>query len=293
MLRVVSVSLGTPRRNYRYRLDLRGTPVLVERLGCGGDLNEAGRLLESLEGKAAALGLGGANFFYQVREYRVPCPAGQYLKQRVKGTPLVDGSGWKEAVDPWSVAALQEEGIKLAGRTALVVSVLDRSWLAYALAEAGCRVLAGDPAFALKLPVSLPLPSFAAIARCTLPLLARIPLKYLYPLGSRQEAPGRGRAFLYREADIIAGNWHFIRSHLPPTLKGKIVIAAGTTAEDRRLLQQLGARYLVTTSPLWGETAPSANMLEAVLVALGATRKDAYAALARELGWRPRVLKLN
>ncbi|HBT47307.1 MAG TPA: quinate 5-dehydrogenase [Peptococcaceae bacterium] len=293
MLRVVSVSLGTPRRNYRYRLNLRGVPVLVERLGCGGDLEEAGRLLESLDGKADALGLGGANFFYQVGTYRVPCPEARRLKRRVKYTPLVDGSGWKEAVEPWAVAALQEEGIDLAGRTALVASILDRTWLAYALAAAGCRVLAGDPAFALKLPLTPPLPSFAVLARYTLPFLARIPLKYLYPLGSRQEAPGRGRAFLYRNAHILAGNWHFLHRHLPPTLKGKIVIAAGTTAEDRRLLRHLGAPYLVTTSPLWGETAPSANMLEAVLVALGAGGKDSYAALARELGWGPRVLKLN
>ncbi|MGI9952532.1 hypothetical protein V3F56_09245 [Moorellaceae bacterium AZ2] len=293
MLRVVSVSLGTPRRDYCYKLHFLGIPFLVERLGCRGNLREAGRLLASLEGKVAALGLGGANFFYHLGQYRVPCPAGQYLKARVKRTPLVDGSGWKEAVEPWAVNALREEGIELSGKTALVVSVLDRCWLARALAEAGCRVLAGDPAFGLKLPLALPLPAFTAIARYTLPFLARLPLKYLYPLGSRQETPGRGWAFLYRQADIIAGNWHFIRSYLPPTLKGKIIITAGTTGEDRRLLQQLGAGYLVTTSPLWGEVAPSANMLEAVLVALGGREKGAYAALAGELGWRPRVLKLN
>lgn len=294
MLRVVSVSLGTPRRDYQYKLSLPGTTLTVERIGCNGSIVKAGHLLASLDGKVTALGVGGVNFSYHLGKRQIPCPAGQYLASRVKNTPLVDGSGWKEAIEPLAVNALLEREISLAGKTALVVSVLDRYWLAQALVQAGCRVLAGDAAFGLKLPVTLPLSLFVPVAHFTLPFLAHIPLSYLYPLGPRQEKISRGLAFLFRQAHIIAGNWHFIRRYLPSTLQGKILITGGTTGEDRKLLQQRGASYLVSLSPLWEEVSPSANTLEAILVALGARReKVAYTDLAKALHWEPCLVKLN
>lgn len=295
MLRVVSVSLGTSRRDYQYQLSLSGRTLSVARIGCHGDFSRAAQLLSSLDGKVTALGLGGVNLFYHLGRCRIPCPAGQYLASGVQSTPLVDGSGWKEAVEPLAVNTLLQAGIELAGKTALVVSVLDRYWLAEALARAGCRVWAGDAAFGLKLPVLLPFRVFLRAAPPALPLLARLPLKYLYPLGPRQERISRGLAFLYRRADIIAGNWHFIRRYLPSDLKGKIIVTAGTTPEDRRLLQQRGAAYLLSLSPLWGGISPSANVLEAVLTALGATQagSEHLKDLVATLGWQPRLIKLH
>lgn len=294
MLRVVSVSLGTTRRDFQEELELPLGKVVVERVGCHGSFTRAAQVLSSLDGKVAALGLAGANLDYYIGDHRIPCPAGRRLASQVLKTPLVDGSGWKQAVEPLAVEVLQNQGITLAGKTALVVSVLDRYWLAEALSRAGCKVLAGDPLFGLKLPLVLPLSLFARIARWTMPALSHLPLSFLYPLGPAQEKAGRTWNSFARHVDIIAGNWHFIRRYLLPCLsKDKILITSGTNGEDLRFLKQQGIKWVVSTTPLWKVGCPSANAVEAALVALGAGKGDlsTYMSLAQELKWLPRLIE--
>ncbi|MCG0277314.1 MAG: hypothetical protein L5656_02095 [Thermanaeromonas sp.] len=296
MLRVVSVSLGTTRRDFREELDLPQAKVVMERIGCQGDLSLAAQILSSLDGQVAALGLGGANFYYHLGNRRIPCPAGRHLVCRVSKTPLVDGSGWKQFIEPLAVEVLQGYGISLAGKTALVVSVLDRYWLAESLSLAGCKVLAGDALFGLRLPCVLPLSLFTKIAHLTLPFLARLPLHFLYPLGPAQEKPGRIYSPSIPQVDIIAGNWHFICRYLLPYLsKSEILITCGTNKEDLRLLKQVGVKYLLSTTPLWKAGSPSANAVEAVLMALGAKKEEptTYIKLARELRWLPKLIELT
>lgn len=295
MLRVVSVSLGTTRRDFREKLELPLGKIVVERVGCQGNFALAAQVLTFLDGKVAALGLAGVNLDYYVGTRRTPCPAGRRLASLVLKTPLVDGSGWKQIIEPLAVEVLQKYGIALPGKTALVVSVLDRYWLAETLSRAGCKVLAGDPLFGLKLPLVLPLSLFTRIARWTVPFLSYLPIDFLYPLGSAQEKAGRIWSPFVHQVDIIAGNWHFIRRYLLPYLsKNKILITCGTNREDLQLLKQLGMKYLISTTPLWKTGCPSANTVEAVLVALGAKKEDlnTYINLSQELKWLPHLIEL-
>ncbi|MDN5361473.1 MAG: hypothetical protein PWP70_520 [Moorella sp. (in: firmicutes)] len=173
-----------------------------------------------------------------------------------------------------------------------MVSVLDRFWLARALQQAGYVTLAGDAAFGLKLPLAVSLPTFTRLGYLTMPLLARLPLAYLYPLGPHQEHPRPRFQHLYARARIIAGDWHFIRHNLPRRLDGQVFITSGTNPADRELLARCGASRLLMTTPTFQGISPAANALEAVLVALGAREKE-YLQLATKLNWLPRMLELG
>lgn len=249
----------------------------------------AARLLREMDGKVDALGLGGANFFYHLEDRQYPCPAGQYLARQVRKTPLVDGSGWKRQVE---IEAIKLLTFLPPGSKALVVSVLDRFWLARALQLAGYPVLAGDAAFGLKLPLLMPLSTFTRLGYITMPVLSRIPLGYLYPLGPHQENARPRYRYLYARARIIAGDWRFIRHNLPLHLDGQVVITSGTTTGDRELLGRRGVSWLLTTTPAFHGISPAANALEAVLVALGAGEKG-YLNLARDFNWLPRLIELK
>ncbi|MBC7325614.1 MAG: hypothetical protein H5T99_09910 [Moorella sp. (in: Bacteria)] len=173
------------------------------------------------------------------------------------------------------------------GSRALVVSVLDRFWLARALQEAGYPVLAGDASFGLKLPLGFSLSTFMTLGYLTMPFLARLPLSCLYPLGHAQEESRCRFRHLFARVKIIAGDWHFIRRYLPDSLAGQVIITSGTTPEDRELLRQRGAACLLATTPTFAGISPAANAMEALLVALGAPEEH-YLGVAARLGWLPR-----
>lgn len=236
-----------------------------------------------------ALGLGGANFNYHLGLRCYPCPAGRYLARQVKETPLVDGSGWKQWIEPRAISRL---AFLPTGSRALVVSVLDRFWLARALQASGYPVLAGDAAFGLKLPLGFPLSTFMILGYLTMPLLARLPLAYLYPLGLDQEKSHPRYRHLFARVKIIAGDWHFIRHHLPVSLAGKVIITSGTTPADQELLRRRGAAWLLATTPVIDGLSPAANAMEAIMVALGAAAPQ-YPALAGKLGWLPSLYCLH
>lgn len=251
-------------------------------------MEKAANLLKQLDGRVDALGLGGANLFYHLGCRRYPFPAGQFLARQVKETPLVDGSGWKAYIDTQAVSQLSFLPLN---SKALVVSVLDRFWLAQSLEDAGFSVLAGDAAFGLRLPLLLPLSTFKKLAYLTMPALCHLPLTYLYAPGSG--TPQINRSLLDRCAriKIIAGDWRFIRRFILPALKGKVIITSGTNVADRELLHRSGAAWLLTTTPLFAGINPAANAMEAALVALG-LQPPQYLEQARKYGWLPSLQQL-
>lgn len=300
MKQVVSVSLGSPRRDFEVEIEVPGCRLLVRRVGTGGDLRRAGDLLESLDGKVDALGLGGVNFYLRAGRRRYWLQDGARLAARVKKTPLVDGSGIKDTVERDLVPFLQDRvGWPRRGQVVLVASVLDRYGLAAALEQSGCRLIIGDALFALGLPLPFySLAVFRAAACATLPLLSRLPIGFLYPLGERQEIIKTRFERFYRQAGIIAGDFHFLRHHLPASLGGKDIITSTVTAEDVDDLKKRGVRWLVTTGPSLQGRSFGSNVLEAVCVALldgtsGENNSELYPGVLNRIGWEPRLERLN
>lgn len=300
MKRVISVSLGAPEGDFCLQLNIAGEQIRVERIGTGGSLSEACKLLNSLDGSVDVLCLGGANKAYYAGDKAYPLPAGQRLASQVSRTPLVDGQWVKEYLEPEFVQMLARQGMApLYNRCVLLVSALDRPKLAAAFEDLGCSLLIGDAAFGLGFPLAFhSLATFTSVASLTLPLLRLLPLTFLYPLGDRQNQIKPRFGSFYKKADIIAGDFHFIYRHLPPTLEGKIIVTGTVRTEDIEQLRLRGARLLITFFPAIEGRALAANVWEGILLAcLGQSPKlagmEAVWRLMKTAGLGPRMIQLN
>ena len=224
MKRIVSVSLGSSSRDHRAQVELLGEPFDISREGMDGSLDRALERLRELDGTVDAIGLGGIDVYLYAGKQRFALRDGLRLLNAVKKTPVVDGSGLKNTLEREAVEYLQRElGIQLRDKRVLMVSALDRFGMAQALVAAGADMIFGDFIFALDLdrPVR-GLDEFEEMARKYLPDACKLPFQFFYPTGKKQDRePQPKYPEYYDDADIIAGDFHFMRQYMPDRLDGK------------------------------------------------------------------------
>ncbi len=294
--RVVSVSLGSSRRDSVVELELLGERVILERRGTDGDFQRALCLIAELDGQVEAIGLGGIDLYLWAGGRRYTIRDAQRLKDAARKTPVVDGSGLKHTLERRAVAQLAGL-INWKETKVLLPSAVDRFGLAEALYEAGAKVLYGDFIFALGLPIPLYSLSFLQkLASVLLPLLTQLPFPLLYPTGEKQErrvVDWRSRYYLW--ADLVAGDWHYIKRHMPDAMKGKTVLTNTSTEEDVAFLRERGVRRLITTTPRLNGRSFGTNVMEALLVALAGRElgEEEYLRYIDLLGLAPQVLDLQ
>jgi hypothetical protein len=123
--------------------------------------------------------------------------------------------------------------------------------------------------FALGLPIAVhSLRALRILAMLLLPVLGRLPLSMLYPTGSKQReiVPKYGR--WYQWATVVAGDFNYIKRHMPDRLDGKTIVTNTTTEADLELLRDRGVKYLVTSTPRLNGRTFGTNVMEALLTAL-------------------------
>ncbi|MBM3473922.1 MAG: quinate 5-dehydrogenase, partial [Armatimonadetes bacterium] len=153
-IHVVSVSLGSSKRNKTVEPEMLGRRLVVERLGVDGDYDRACRTIAELDGKVAAIGLGGTDLYLVARGRRYVIEESRRLAEAAKVTPVVDGSGLKNTLERETIRWLADrEEFQLRGKRALLVSAVDRFGMAEGLVAAGCDTIFGDLIFSLGLPI--------------------------------------------------------------------------------------------------------------------------------------------
>ncbi len=294
--RVVSVSLGSSRRDSVAEVEVLGEKILLERRGTDGDFQGALCLIRELDGKVEAIGLGGIDLYLVAGGRRYTIRDARKLKEAARKTPVVDGSGLKHTLERQAVFALSSLFDWKKTRV-LLPSAVDRFGLAEALDQVGARVLYGDFLFALGLPIPLySLSLLQKLAYLLLPLLTQLPFGLLYPTGRKQEervVDWRSRYYLW--ADLVAGDWHYLRRYMPDQMRGKSVLTNTTTEEDVAFLRERGVRYLITTTPRLEGRSFGTNVMEALLVALAGRElgEEEYLRYIDQLGLKPQVLDLE
>ncbi len=297
VLRVVSVSLGSSKRNHAVEVEMLGRRLHIERIGVDGDYDKACAMIARLDGEVAAIGLGGTDLYLVAGNRRYVIEQSRRLAQSAQVTPVVDGSGLKNTLERETIRWLAQHGeLDLAEKKVLLVSAVDRFGMAEAFTEAGCETIFGDLIFSLGLPIPIrSLRTISVIAALLLPILRHLPISMLYPTGSAQEksTPRHGRFFQW--ADIVAGDFHYIRRHLPYRMDGKTIITNATTPDDVSLLRKRGLATLVTTTPELEGRSFGTNVMEGVLIALAGKQPEEiqpedYLSLLHRLGWQPRVV---
>ena len=301
MKTVVSVSLGSSTRDHRALVTLLGEEFDISRIGTDGKLDAALAKVKELDGTVDAIGLGGIDVYLYAGTKRYALRDGLRLLAAAAVTPVVDGSGLKNTLEREAVRYMQADlGIDLRGKHVLMVSALDRFGMAQALVEAGADVLFGDFIFALDLDKPVRgLREFEEMAEKYLPDACKLPFQFFYPTGKKQEQPPEPKyPEYYREADIVAGDFHFMRRYMPDRLDGKIVLTNTVTRANIDELRGRGVKMLVTTTPDFQGRSFGTNVVEAALLALlGKKWADVspadYERLLAQLHLHPRVIELN
>ena len=301
MKTVVSVSLGSSTRDHHAVVDLLGQQFDISRVGTDGKLDAAIAKVHELDGHVDAIGLGGIDVYLYAGKHRYALRDGVRLLEAAKTTPVVDGSGLKNTLEREAVQYMRDVlGIDLHGKKVLMVSALDRFGMAQALVDAGADVLFGDFIFALDLDKPVKgLHEFEEMAEKYLPDACKLPFQFFYPTGKKQDKPPQPKyPHYYEEADIIAGDFHFMRQFMPDDLSGKIVLTNTVTDNDVEELRKRGVALLVTTTPEFQGRSFGTNVVEAALLALLGKKWNEvtpgdYESLLHRLKLHPRVLELS
>lgn len=299
MKRVVSVSLGSSKRDHQIEETFNGQPVRIERIGTDGDKKKAVELIRSLDGKVDAFGLGGTDLYIFAGGKRYTFRESAQIAAAAKITPIVDGSGIKNTLERGVLSYLaRTQNVSMIDKKVLLVCAVDRFGLAESFVGAGCQLVCGDLMYGLGLPFPVrSLKGLARLASIAAPVITKLPISLFYPTGVKQTISEPKYIRYFQEADIVAGDFHFIRRYMPPDLTGKTVITNTVTADDEALLRQSGVRLLVTTSPVMGGRSFGTNVLEGILVALSGKRpekltSDDYNQLMISFGIKPRITVL-
>ena len=298
MKRAVSVSLGSSSRDKKVVVTLGGQQISVERIGTDGDVEQARRLFAELDGQVDALGVGGVDLYLRLHGREYPLRAALKLVQDVRRTPVVDGRGLKHTLE----RRVFERALPALGgiphfRRAFVPVAVDRIGLTEAVEEVTDEVVIGDLMVALGIPIPIRgLSNYRRIARILFPVVSYFPMGMLfYGSGGQEPTPKYER--YWRESDLLAGDFLFMRKYLPEDLSSKTVITNTTTPENVEFLRARGVHTMITTTPRFEGRSFGTNMMEAALTAYagkGQSLNDTELNdLIDELDLRPSVQRLN
>jgi len=297
---VISVSLGTSQRDKQQTVELLGDTFSIERRGTDGDMVKFASTFKELDGKVEALGVGGADIYLRLPGRVYAFRQIKNIVDAVKITPVVDGGGLKHTLERETIRQLQREKVlDFAKLKVLMVSAVDRFGMAQALEEALAQVTYGDLMFGLGVPIPLrKYKSVITFGKIMLPIITQLPFKWFYPTGKQQEERKPKYPAEFLRADVIAGDWHYIRRYMPDKLPGRTIITQTIRKADLEFLKSAEIARVITTTPEMGGETFATNVMEGVIVAhLGKkvaelTEKD-YLDTLTQLGWKPNVIDLT
>jgi hypothetical protein len=299
MHRAVSVSLGSSGRDKEVSIQLLGKEIRLERHGSDGDEKKARAMFEALDGKVDALGVGGVELGICLPWKDYPLRSGVNLVQGLSKTPFTDGHHLKKVLESRVIPFVEKhlEG-KIPNKKAFLVEAISRWGMTQSFLEAGYDCVFGDLMFGLGIPLALhTIGGLERAARILLPIVGRMPISMLYSTGDAQKVNTPKYEKYYKEASIIAGDWLYIRKHMPEDMEGKIIITNTTTEEDVAFMKSRGIRYLVTTTPVYDGRSFGTNAFEAACIAAAGKGRvlenDELAALLDETGIEPTVRELR
>ncbi|MBI2843660.1 MAG: quinate 5-dehydrogenase [Armatimonadetes bacterium] len=304
MKRVVSVSLGSPRGDKTVTASFLGEKFEISRVGTNGDMRRYAEMLQELDGAVDAIGLGGIDRYLFAGSRRYTIRDADKLARLVRKTPVVDGSGIKNTLERETIEWLQREHIVDFGtKNVLVVCAVDRFGMGEVIGRLAKSVVYGDLMFAVGLPV--PIRKWATIkflGSLLLPIFTRLPFKWVYPTGEKQDQITPKYEKYFRWADVVAGDYKLIGRYLPTpesgALKGKTVITNTLTQTDIEHLRERGAQTVVTSTKEFDGRTFATNVVEGIIVTLVGKRPDEmlpedYMDMLHKLDWKPTVRRLE
>ncbi|MFW6006974.1 MAG: quinate 5-dehydrogenase [Bacillota bacterium] len=303
MKKILSISLGSSKRDHEVRTYILNEKFIIKRIGTDGDKKKAYKLFTKLDGKYDAFGLGGIDLYIHTARNRYVFRDARKLIKNVEKTPVVDGSGLKDTLERKVLFYLNNSQTEnyFSGKKVLMVSAVDRLGMAETFKELGADLVIGDLVFGIGVPLVLrSFRSLELVARIIAPVITKLPFELIYPTGEKQEYNNNSNKFakLYHRADIIAGDFHFINKYLPQNLPGKIIITNTVTEKNIKKLKNRNVKKIITTTPNFCGRSFGTNVMEAVLVSLmnkplDELKPEDYFEMLEKINFTPGIIDLN
>ena len=301
MKRAVSISLGSSKRNKSVTVNILGEEISIERIGTDGDMEAAAQKYKELDGKVDAFGVGGADLGLLVDTKWYTLHSVSKMVRFVEKTPIVDGTGLKITLEGKAAAFLDREipdYIQQLGRKAFIMTGADRWGLTRSFGEAGYECVFGDLMFSLGIPIPLrTAQQLKVLAALVMPIAGRVPFKWVYPTGEKQEERNPKHEKYFHWATVTAGDCHYIKRYMPNNMKGKVIVTNTTTEGDVELFRECGVKYLATATPVLEGRSFGTNMMEAALIAISDKGRvlthDELRELLEQLNFEPQIQELN
>lgn len=301
MNRIVSISLGSNKRDKTTEASFADQKFLIERRGTNGNLQQAIDLIKELDPQVNAFGLGGIDLYLWANDRKYTVRDALKLKNAAHHAFVADGSGLKHTLERKVIQDLQNVDLPIPINQAkvLMVSGVDRWGMAETLYSTAKQVVLGDLAFAVGIPIKInTLATLGILGRLLLPIISKVPFNLIYPTGDQQKAPKPKCKSWFDWADIVAGDFHYIKRYAPALMQNKTVITNTTTEEDREWLKETGVTTLITSTPVINGRSFGANVLEACILTLinkplEALTNDDYASIIIQLNLGANITKLQ
>ncbi len=283
-------------------IELLGSQIAVQHLGCDGNLDTMAAQIKALDGTVTAVALTGIAKTLRLGKARVAHPAAEPLFNIAQQTPVLDGSGVRSAMERWAVRLADEAQPGIWSRKRVLMAPgLNHGGLAQALEQYTEELRYADPIVYFGLPPAPGVGSAETLARAAEPTLNQLrayPFRRLFPQPGQPAQPRSPKQFEW--ADILAGDMGGIRRYAPQQLKRKVVVVESATEADVADLRQRGVSAIVTTMPPLGHELAhlGAAVFEACLVALrpdktAALTENTYLNLMAQMDWKPGIQYLQ
>jgi predicted amino acid dehydrogenase len=295
---VVNISLTGPERDYDEQVTLLDRPYRLLRIGVGGDIDLAERLVRIWARQAAAIAVTGAREAQAVGLYDGDLSAVERVMATTDAVPVTDGRALHDVLQEWAIRHVQTEmpGYFDNARTVVLgAGSHDRS--NRILREYTDNIEFADPLQRLHVTDLLE-------ANPALDLAATLglwPLRHL-PEAVRSELRGPGQALGHvlarkaaRDCDVLVATYDELIGFGVEDLAGKTLVTSAVSAER---LDDLGARgvdMVVDVVPQPFEVTVTAAVLEAMMLASvsGQLTDDDLVDIIARVGLVPRVLYPN
>jgi predicted amino acid dehydrogenase len=297
-LLVVNVSLTGSDRDYDVHVRLFDRPFRLLRIGTGGDLDVAAKLVRIWGADADAIAVTG------VREARA---AGLYdgdlaaIEPVIKATdavPVTDGHALRDVLQEWAIRSVQAEmpGYFDNART-VVLGGSNHARTTRILREYTDNLEFADPLQRLHVPALLDLNPVLGLAG----EIGSWSLHHLpRALRAEVEAPGQLLGHLLarkaaRESDVVVATYDELTGFGLEDLAGKTVVTSAMSEERLAELGDRGVDMVLDTTPQPFDVTVTAAVLEAMMLATvsGRLTDDDLLDMIVSAGLEPRVLYPN
>lgn len=270
MKKIVSISLGKAEHDYEFTGTFLGKKFQIKRIGCDGNIDLVKKRVKEHDGQVDVIGLGGISAYFKIGNTVHIHQEAQSVIKQAKKTPIADGRGLKSILQGWTIRSINQRLKDLFNyENVLFLSGIAQYEMAQVMQEYTNNFSFCDPLIHFNTPYVLDsINALEYYATASMPVLTRMPYSWFYPKGwdGDQWKPLLiGKPF--EKAEIIIGDYTYIRHYTPSMLPNKIVVTDSVDEAGIALLKKRGVRTIVTTVPDLFKQRIDINVMHALFAA--------------------------